>query len=147
MCIIIIMSLRIISWDVGVIHLAYCVLELKDSKVTIIDWNEINLVEHDRMEFECKGMTKNKKMCGKKASYYVKTNTGEKTGYCKTHLSQYTESDDMVDVSAMFKEVDGSPDSGICNTCIYLQKSGSLCGKKAKYVHLGKKKEYYCNTH
>lgn len=141
------MSVRIISWDVGVIHLAYCVLELKDSQITIIDWNEINLVEHDRMQFECKGMTKRNKICGKKASYYVKTNTGEKTGYCKTHLSQYTESDDMVDVSAMFKEVEESPDSGICNTCTYLKKNGSLCGKKAKYMHLGKKKAYYCNTH
>ena len=54
-------SFRIISWDVGIIHLAYCVLEIdcleekSESKtksksktkphISIIDWDEINLLE------------------------------------------------------------------------------------------------------
>ena len=57
----------IISWDVGIIHLAYCVLEylVDDSKnnssVNILDWDEINLIEDDRIKMECCGKLKIKK--------------------------------------------------------------------------------------
>ena len=94
----------IISWDVGIIHLAYCVLEYdinnisdieKNNNVNIIDWDVLNLIENDRIEFKCMGKIKKKKnqeqkKCDKKASYQI--SVGSKSfNFCKTHLLQSNE--------------------------------------------------------
>lgn len=72
----------IISWDVGVIHLAYCILKYdfdvanKKVNIEILDWDEINLIGEDRIKIECCGKMKAKKgetpkTCGKNATYYL----------------------------------------------------------------------------
>ena len=35
--------MKVLSWDVGIINLAYCMIEYKDDEWTIIDWGKINL--------------------------------------------------------------------------------------------------------
>src|SRR5579863_5038088 len=129
------MTVRIISWDVGIIHLAYCVLEWSElnSTVKILDWDEMNLIEDDRISLNCSGMTKSNKICGSGSKYYIKTKTAELIGFCKTHLKQYTDRDDIVDAQSLFTEVTNSP--GICHTCTYVKKDESMCGKKAKYTY------------
>jgi len=68
--------MKIISWDVGVVHLAYCVLEYNSNeshecnKYKIIDWNTINLIDEQRLNLKCIGLSKNG-TCDKQASTYI----------------------------------------------------------------------------
>ena len=60
----------ILSFDVGIIHLAYCLFTKKDNKWFIIKWENIDLT--DREETKCH--------CGLKASFIQNNNY-----YCKVH--------------------------------------------------------------
>lgn len=139
----------IISWDVGIIHLAYCVLEYtfdestKTSNVEILDWDEINLIEDDRIKFDCCGTMKNGTSCGKNATYCLTIN-GESRGYCKTHLAQHEEHWSVKKTRQLFRQLK----PGHTRTCTHLKNTGECCGKKCKYVyqHNGEK-IYYCPPH
>ncbi|AKI79222.1 holliday junction resolvase [Acanthamoeba polyphaga mimivirus] len=140
--------MRIISWDVGVIYLAYCVLEYVLSKnkeviINIIDWNIINLMENNRLVINCCGMKKGNTICDKKASYCLRTPDKKLFGYCKTHLTQYNINWSIQDTEKMFTKI-SKPD----NTCTFLKKTGDFCGKKATYKYKNNKStNYYCNVH
>jgi hypothetical protein len=43
-------SLKILSWDVGIYNLSYCILEKNDNGIKIIDWDIVNLVDNDEMK-------------------------------------------------------------------------------------------------
>ncbi|XWV25160.1 mg437 protein [Tupanvirus deep ocean] len=144
----------IISWDVGIIHLAYCVLEYTfDGKqdepvVRIIDWDEINLIEDDRVKLSCCGQMKTKKnepakICGKNATYYLQIDAMDKSlGFCKTHLPQHTTYWSNEKTKKLFKQI--SP----ANSCCYVKTDGSECGKTCKFVYsYDGIKSYYCTTH
>ena len=81
--------MKLVSIDVGMKNLAYCLMEINDDVVfqpnkinyTILDWNVINLTDSDK--YICKCLTKNKKECNKKAKYFKNA-----TYYCKTHAKQ-----------------------------------------------------------
>tara|TARA_B100000963_G_scaffold348556_2_gene356348 strand:+ start:25813 stop:26631 length:819 start_codon:yes stop_codon:yes gene_type:complete len=70
--------MKILSIDVGIKNLAYCLLELKDDEYVIHNWDVINLCR-DKIPI-CKEKKKDGKMCLNKAKF-------EKNGiyYCKTH--------------------------------------------------------------
>ncbi|XWV26422.1 holliday junction resolvase [Tupanvirus soda lake] len=144
----------IISWDVGIIHLAYCVLEYihdgkkDESPVRIIDWDEINLIEDERVKLSCCGQMKTKKgetakICGKNATYFLQVAGMDKSvGFCKTHLSQHTTYWSNEKTKALFKQI--SPEG----SCSYVKTDGSECGKTCKFVYThNNKKLYYCTTH
>jgi len=43
--------MKILSWDVGIYNLSYCILEKNDdSNIKIIDWNIVNLIDNDSMK-------------------------------------------------------------------------------------------------
>ena len=42
--------MKILSWDVGIYNLSYCILEEKEDSIKIIDWDIINLVDNDEMK-------------------------------------------------------------------------------------------------
>jgi hypothetical protein len=44
--------MRILSWDVGIYNLSYCILEKKDNEneVKIIDWDIVNLVDNEELK-------------------------------------------------------------------------------------------------
>ncbi len=44
--------MKILSWDVGIYNLSYCILEKNeiDGKINIIGWNIVNLVDNDKMK-------------------------------------------------------------------------------------------------
>ena len=81
--------MKLVSIDVGMKNLAYCLMEINDDVVfqpnkinyTILDWNVINLTDSDK--YICKCLTKKQKECNKKAKYFKNA-----TYYCKTHAKQ-----------------------------------------------------------
>jgi hypothetical protein len=137
----------IISWDVGVIHLAYCILEYKSMddesySIEIKDWDEINLIENSRINISCCGKTKGEIDCGKKASYFLTGADGEHIGFCRTHLSQSNDYWSDKKTKSLFKNCHNH------HTCTFDKKTGDKCGKKATFQYsLGTTKEYYCNVH
>jgi hypothetical protein len=147
--------MRIISWDVGVIHLAYCILEYifdpetKKTVTNIIDWDEINLIEDDRIKLSCCGKTKTKKnveskVCGKNSTYYLATDNNVNIGFCKLHLSQHAAYWSIKDTMKLFTQIN-SDHEHVCN---FVQKTNYECGRKAKYVYkYDGSKLYYCTTH
>jgi len=42
--------MKILSWDVGIYNLSYCILEKDESKITILDWDIVNLVDNEDMK-------------------------------------------------------------------------------------------------
>lgn len=138
----------IISWDVGVIHLAYCVIKYKKSKTEILDWDEINLIDDDQINLSCCGHMKttkknpNDRVCGKKASYYFQPPGCEHPiGFCKTHLNQHTEYWSINKTKNLFKI------SSKNNPCQFLKKTGKTCGCKSKYRYTNNENIYLCNVH
>ena len=63
--------MNILSIDIGIKHLAHCLLHLEDNKVTILDWEVVNLTNEEPIKCE---------MCQNKATY-----TCSKGSYCKIH--------------------------------------------------------------
>lgn len=144
----------IISWDVGVIHLAYCILEYKfddinqKTTITILDWDEINLIEDDQIKLLCCGTMRVKKgesqkKCGKNAKYSLTTPKNTKIyGFCKTHLEQYNQYWSEKNTESLFIE----DSSG--HECNYMRMDGIKCNKNSKfYIKENKKNIYYCQTH
>jgi hypothetical protein len=124
----------ILSFDVGVIHLSYCLLTKKIYNLPngqtredwdIIDWNNIDLTCRD--ETKCH--------CGAKAKlYHIIDN--ESKYYCKVHGRKAN-----TDVEEFDKCYLTNTDKN--NKCVY-QCSGDICNKNAKYH---KDNIYYCTTH
>ena len=44
--------MKVLSWDVGIYNLSYCILEKTDDsdKIKILDWDIVNLVDNDEMK-------------------------------------------------------------------------------------------------
>jgi len=74
--------MKIISFDVGIKNLAYCIFEVSnEKKYTILDWGILNLI--NKPVFHCGEKQKKKpyNICGKKATYVDKN----QNYYCKQH--------------------------------------------------------------
>lgn len=73
--------MKILSIDVGIKNLAFCLLELKDDGYLIYNWDVINLCKNKISV--CKEKKKDGKVCLNKAKF-------EKNGkyYCKTHAKK-----------------------------------------------------------
>ena len=133
----------IISWDVGIIHLAYCVLEYDDdNNIKILDWDEINLMEDECIKLSCCGkLQKTSNICDKNATYYLNIN-GNHYGFCKTHLSQHTDYWSLNDTKKLFTNIDEE------KKCIFTKNDGSTCDKKSKFLFKqNQEKKYFCTTH
>lgn len=151
----------ILSWDVGIIALAYCILHCKveypkdssepEIEVEIYDWDKINLINEDEIELLCEGFNKAKnkssepKKCDLKAKYTLKTPHSEDIHYfCKKHLLQHEKIWTINDTMGLF----GKLKQGRNHTCCYLKKSGDKCDKSAKYRYSGDAKSMYlCTPH
>ena len=70
---------QILSFDVGIKNLAYCLLT---SKINICDWNVINLIGDSSLDCSC--INKNNNKCNSKAQFYD-VQGGDKIGFCKKH--------------------------------------------------------------
>ena len=79
--------MKIISFDVGIKNMAYCVLDLSGEKIEITDWNVLNLLNlqtfvQKKCTVKCKTTKKKneEKVCGKNAKYQKGENF-----YCEQH--------------------------------------------------------------
>ena len=70
--------MKILSWDIGIKNLSYCLLSNESNEINILDWGIINL---DDPPIICNGHFKNGNKCNRKATMVNNT-----CGYCKTHL-------------------------------------------------------------
>jgi len=114
--------MRILSWDVGILNLAYCLIEYdNDNKWKIIDWDIINITERENTKcFQC----------NKKSSLIHKLSNKHS---CKVHANLIdTKLDDF---ETLFT-------SNCDNKCQYVGKKE--CDKKSKFCY---KDNFYCNTH
>jgi len=75
--------MKIISWDVGIYNLAYCILEKKnDTSIDILHWDVININESNNVDIKhCTQKLNNNKSCKAKAKFH-KNNTSY---YCARH--------------------------------------------------------------
>jgi hypothetical protein len=108
----------VLSFDVGVIHLAYCLFTKENGKLKIIEWDNIDLT--DREFTKCH--------CGLKASFINNNNY-----YCKVHSKKINP---LEEFDVLFKE-------NISNNCVHLIKDHS-CNRKSAYEYSG---NYLCSTH
>jgi len=69
--------MKIISIDVGIKNLAYCLMENIDNKLNILDWKILNLLNN---EYKCICNLKDNNKCNKNAKYYI-----NEEYYCKVH--------------------------------------------------------------
>ena len=77
--------MKIISIDVGMKHLAYCIFQLETAEskeYQVTHWDVIDLCK-SKNEYKCFGCLKNKKPCTKTPSYFK----NEKY-FCKTHAKK-----------------------------------------------------------
>jgi hypothetical protein len=128
----------ILSFDVGVIHLSYCLLtqteyvQQNDTIINwcILDWNNIDLT--NRSEQKCN--------CGAKASL-TNTVNNEIKYYCKTHGKKIdTHIKDFNECFSLYSK--NNCDSK--NTCNYINNKSTICDKKISFIN---NDMYYCSTH
>tara|TARA_Y100000589_G_C27055985_1_gene589320 strand:- start:84 stop:980 length:897 start_codon:yes stop_codon:yes gene_type:complete len=129
--------MKIISWDVGILHLAYCVINTEDK--SIIDWNNINLLELN--ERTCHGFidsSGNKSICNKPPKFTFQ-NGHEELCFCQLHKNQFQK------IEKNNIEVKKYKGEELCQ----VKKSNSqICNKSCDYEILdGDKKKYLCKFH
>jgi hypothetical protein len=133
----------ILSFDVGVIHLAYCLLTQKEFinvdgtiKVDwdILDWNNIDLTNRNEQKCQCGANAKLFNSIKNETNYYCKTH-GKKVEIVVKEFDQ------------CFKECDNKKESN----CKYQIGSGTnikVCGKSAKYYQTNNDViDNICTTH
>lgn len=92
----------LLSWDVGIVNLAYCLIKFKDNRYKIIDWQKINLIDGDILI--CKYPA-----CVKKATLVA----GDVTS-CGVHRNWIAkESDDKYIEEDIIGQISGT----ICDIC------------------------------
>lgn len=115
----------IISWDVGVRNLAYCILRKVPGKdmEEILEWDSINLLHQET--HVCCGTLKKGNACSQKAGYVLVT--PEQTYYLCTRHSKTSDHLWCADhLDACYRERLGS-------LCQYVARTGTKCTAKAKH--------------
>ena len=73
--------MRVLSIDVGMKHLAFCVFVIQNTeRFTVEKWDIINLCTNNKTQKKCMGITKKSKPCDKSPKFYKND-----AFYCKTH--------------------------------------------------------------
>lgn len=117
---------KILSFDVGIIHLAYCFFTKKDGNWDILDWAIIDLT--DREDRKCS-------MCAKPAKL-LQSYGGDKY-YCKIH------SKNLVVKPVPFEDSFKTLEKKKLNACDYLL-GAEKCNKNCMYEQ---NDSFYCTPH
>ena len=121
---ILLIIMRILSWDVGIIHLAYCLIEIEEGGVKIKDWDNINLLQEE--EIKCHGFINSNNensVCIKKPDYeYI--NGNEKYNFCLLHKRQFQKIEkNIISIKKCKKGC----------FCEIKKSNKEICNKKAKF--------------
>ena len=129
---------KILSFDVGIIHLAYCFLTKKeyienDKKIykwEIMDWAIIDLT--DREEHKCS-------LC-KKPAKLLQTYGGEKY-YCKVH------SKNVVSKPILFEDYFKTLENKKIRGCDFILSENEKCNKNCMFQTNNSEPHSYCTPH
>ena len=91
--------MKIISFDVGIKNMAYCIFQVKNNELFIQDWNILNFVkspENDCCNIKIKGKTS--KICGKNAKYFKNNQY-----FCQTHAKSESKEHSWIIPSAILR--------------------------------------------
>tara|TARA_B100000886_G_scaffold315518_2_gene253533 strand:- start:9222 stop:10124 length:903 start_codon:yes stop_codon:yes gene_type:complete len=132
--------MRILSWDVGIKNLAFCLIDTTENN-KIIDWGVINLIEDE--DLKCHGFINSNNEqsdCCKKITYeYI---NGTDTYYfCNLHKRQFEKIEKNVLNITSYKGEE---------TCTILKSNKKTCEKKAVFCiedFNSKIKSYCCKIH
>ena len=116
--------MKILSWDVGIIHLAYCILEYnsENNKFKIHSWEQINIAS-DKVDTKCN-------CCNKNGKYYCLNSKDEKVFLCGTHKKKYVPIQvTLEDLFIKVGKLTSGKDKG--NTCQF--ESKVKCSKNSTY--------------
>lgn len=119
--------MKILSFDVGIKNLAYCIIEkITDDEFKICDWGKINLNDQ---HFLCESMLKSNTKCTNKATHvYCENNIHHYL--CKKHQDNYQEKNVSIEKKA--------------GKCCYVNKKLLICNKKSdNFIE----NNFYCNQH
>lgn len=109
----------VLSFDVGIVNLAYCLFTKENNNWKILDWDIIDISERDAIKCQC----------GAKPSFIHLDQY-----YCKTHCKK-------LEPNKKFEELYIElPEKSKCT----FDHNGEICGRKSTYTDL---KEMYCVTH
>ena len=111
--------MKIISWDIGINNLAYCILHKETCK--ILGWRVIDILQSIRENYLCQGFKKNGTICNNNASYYLNNQY-----FCKTHKIP-----DVLEIKSR-------------KFCSCYAKNGNKCKKKSLFYSNYK---YFCKSH
>ena len=76
--------MKLISFDIGIKNMAYCIFDISNNIPYISSWDVINLIKTQDTKLKCNcSLKKSNKICNKNAMYYK-----DDKYYCKTHSSQ-----------------------------------------------------------
>ena len=79
--------MKLISFDIGIKNMAYCIFHLETGSQTIIyDWNVINLMNYCSCYLKAKNKTTPQKICGKVAKFSKHANF-----FCEKHAKNSSE--------------------------------------------------------
>lgn len=101
--------MKIISWDIGIKNLAYCIIEKKEDKIEILEWDIIDISETN--EIFCS-------KCKQKG----KCKIGDKY-FCNKHKNDYPKFED---------EYKLMEEKGKCGSCDKKSIRGGFCAKHAR---------------
>jgi hypothetical protein len=130
--------MRILSWDVGIKNLAYCLIDITDT-IQIIDWGIINLLEEK--EHKCFGFINsdnNNAPCIKTPRYEY-LNGEDKYHFCTLHKRQFEKIEtNTIDI----QDYKGDEVCGI------IKSNKNPCEKPAKFkINENIKSTYCCKLH
>jgi hypothetical protein len=130
--------MKVLSFDVGIKNLAYCIVEWNDSNNLIIhNWNTINFVENINIDEKC--IYNN---CKTKAKSFMNINN-TKYHFCSKHVNK---KDDIINnIIDNYTEKNWIESNNlICSKCIPCD---DIIISKKKYYSNNKLNIIYCNKH
>ena len=91
------MSIKIISWDIGIINLSYCLIEYINEKANIIEWNIIDIIKNYNCKYCNKNISKHKinnnNYLKKKCDYLNNCINNVKYNFCKYYFCELHKSE------------------------------------------------------
>jgi len=90
--------MRILSFDIGMKHLAMCKIEYVENKYNILFWDCINIVKTNNIDknqhlYQCKHELKTKKICNRSSSYLKNSTLPLCKIHYKMHIKKFPESE------------------------------------------------------